>query len=571
MLTKITIENIALIARAEIELHPKLNILSGETGSGKSVILDSINFVLGAKADKNMIRHGTQQCMVEAVFHLPGDFFVDQFMQELDIEADEDLIISRNFNLDGRGSIKINGHTVNRAMLAKITQLVDVHGQSEHFHLLNEKNQLKLLDTIAGQVLQEKKNSLHALIAEKKSILQKLEKIGGNDEDRMRRLDMLQYQIAEIEEANLNIGEEEKLLEQRKINNNLEKITNALQQSTALLHSDNAIIDSIRKAKRNIVSIASFDERYENIQNRVESLILEAEDIASNLQDYLEELVYDEKEIEKIEERLDCIQKLKRKYGDNEEKILNFYNNAVEEFSLLQNSDFECKELQTKLEEIDEELLHICRDITKIRQEVAKSFCQNVEQELKSLSIVHAQFCTEFISYTKADLQKLTYNGLDEIYFTFSANKGEPLKPLSKVISGGEMSRLMLAIKSNMQDNTQTTTYIFDEIDAGISGITGHIVAEKFAKIANNKQVIAVSHLPQIIAMGDANFKILKIDNITGQTFTKIIPLSLEEKKQEIIRLVGGIGNSISAGQLADELIENSQKYKNYLQKSSSE
>ncbi len=160
---------------------------------------------------------------------------------------------------------------------------------------------------------------------------------------------------------------------------------------------------------------------------------------------------------------------------------------------------------------------------------------------------------------------------MDEIYFTFSANKGEPLKPLSKVISGGEMSRLMLAIKSNMQDNTQTTTYIFDEIDAGISGTTGHIVAEKFAKIANNKQVIAVSHLPQIIAMGDANFKILKIDNITGQTFTKIIPLSLEEKKQEIIRLVGGIGNSISAGQLADELIENSQKYKNYLQKSSSE
>ena len=568
MLTKITIENVALIERAEIELHPKLNILSGETGSGKSVILDSINFVLGAKADKNMIRHGTQQCMVEAIFHLPSDFFIDPFMKELQIEADEDLIISRNFNMDGRGSIKINGNTVNRAMLTKITeQLVDVHGQSEHFHLLNEKNQLKLLDNIAGQPLQEKKNTLHALIAEKKAIVQKLEKLGGNVEDRMRRLDMLQYQIAEIEEANLNIGEEAKLLEQRKINNNLEKITNALQQSTALFDSDNAIIDSIRKAKRGITAIASFDERYENIQNRVESLMLEAEDIATNLQDFLEELVYDEKEIAKIEERLDCIQKLKRKYGDSEEKIIAFYNVAIEEFSLLQNSDAECKELQIKLEKLEDELFKICLDITKIRQEVAEKFCENVENELKTLSITHARFCTEFLPYTKADLNKLTFDGLDIVYFTFSANKGEPLKPLSKVISGGEMSRLMLAIKTNMQDNAQITTYIFDEIDAGISGTTGHIVAEKFVTITTNKQVVAVSHLPQIIAMGDANFKIFKIDNSSEQTFTKILPLSIEEKKQEIIRLVGGIGASSSACQLAEELIENSQKFKNLLLK----
>ena len=567
MLTKITIENIALIERAEIELHSKLNILSGETGSGKSVILDSINFVLGAKADKNMIRHGTEQCMVEAIFHLPADFYVDSFMEELEISADDDVIISRTFKTDGRGSIKVNGHAVNRAMLVKITeQLVDVHGQSEHFYLLNEKNQLKLLDSIAGQPLQEKKNSLHALIIEKKAIIQKLEKLGGNVEERLRRMDMMQFQIAEIEEANLSVGEEEKLLEQRKINNNLEKITAALQQSTALFNSDNAIVDAVRKAKRSIATIAGFDERYENIQNRVESLMLEAEDIAANLQDLLDELVYDEHEIAKVEERLDCIQKLKRKYGDSEEKILTFYNSILEEYTLLQNSDAECKELQIQLEQLEEKLYQNCLEITKIRKDVAQQFCQKVENELKTLSIAHAQFCTEFMPYSKADLHKLTFDGLDTLYFTFSANKGEPLKPLSKVISGGEMSRLMLAIKTNMQDGTQTTTYIFDEIDAGISGTTGHIVAEKFAQIAMHKQIIAVSHLPQIIAMGDANFKIFKSDNASSQTSTQILPLSIDDKKQEIIRLVGGTGNSLSACQLAEELIEKSEKFKNSLQ-----
>lgn len=568
MLTKITIENVALIERAEIELHPKLNILSGETGSGKSVILDSIHFVLGAKADKNMIRHGCEACRVEAVFRLPKNFFIDSCLEDLQIDIDDDVIISRNFKVDGRGSIKVNGNTVNRTMLAKLTeQLVDVHGQSEHFYLLNEKNQLKLLDTIAGQPLQEKKKALHTLLQEKKDILKQLEKLGGNIEERMRRLDMMQFQIAEIEEGNIVVGEEEKLLEQRKINNNIEKITLALQQSIELLQGEHAVLDTMRKAKRSLSGIVHLDERYESMQNRLESILLEGEDIAENLQEYMDELVYDEKQIESVENRIDCIQKLKRKYGESEEKILAFYNATLQEYTLLQNSDAACKTLQERYSQLEREIYVLCEEMTAIRQKAAKDFCLRVEKELKTLSIVHAQFCTQFMPYSIEDIDKVTFDGLDSIYFTFSANKGEPLKPLNKVISGGEMSRLMLAIKTNLQENTQTTTYIFDEIDAGISGTTAHIVAEKFANIAIHKQIIAVSHLPQIIAMGDENFKIFKVDTQNGQTSTQILPLSLEEKKAEIIRLVGGTNSSASANQLAEELILHSNQYKNTLYK----
>lgn len=562
MLDKLIINNIALIERAEIEFGEGLNVLSGETGAGKSVILDSINFVLGAKADKNMIRHGETECSVRAVFYCGENEALRELLQDMDVDADDEIVIVRKYRADGRGEIKVNGCCINASMLRKITaHLVDVHGQSEHFYLLSETNQLKVLDRAAKGTIESPKNKLSELLAEKKDIEEKLSALGGDEAERGRRLDILKYQIDEIERAAPAEGEEEALLAKKEFYANIEKIMRALSEAGEYLNGENAAIDCFNGAKRAVSEIARLGE-YAALYDRLENLSLEAEDLGETISAMSENVNFDESEAEETENRLDLLKALKRKYGATIPEVLRFAEKAKEEYDLLLHSDEEYARLSDMLTKNRKAVLVVCRELTRIRKETAQNFCSQVEQELKTLNIKNAKFCAEFDEYGEEDINGAAHDGMDRMRFLFSANAGEPLKPLNKVISGGEMSRLMLAIKTKTSDENDISTYIFDEIDAGISGATAQVVAEKFADIAKSKQIIAVSHLAQIAAMADENYLISKSEGANGKTLTEINKLGGKDRKKELVRLLGGDTASEAALSLAEELSQRSVAYK---------
>ncbi len=564
MLEKLIVKNIALIGYAELEFSKGLNILSGETGAGKSVLLDSINFALGAKADKSMIRYGEKECSVSAIFSVSENSEVRQELNDLDIEADDELILNRKFKDDGRGEIRVNGVPVNASMLRKITsKLVDVHGQSEHFYLLSEAHQLEVIDRYAGEKVTALKEELRKLVSERKVLQESLRALGGDEAERGRRLDILKYQLEEIDRAELKENEEDELQARKLVLVNIEKIMQALNSACEFFSGDGAANDCLSGARRSLGEISSFSDEYSKYYERAESLLFEAEDLAESLHSSVDGLTYDESEAEEVENRLDLIKSLKKKYGTTISDIFNYREKIEKEFELLQNCDEESAKLSEKLRKNSDKTVTVCRELTSLRKKAADEFCKKVSRELTTLNIKNANFCAQFDDYNDSFAEKSGTIGADSMRFMFSANAGEPLKPLSKVISGGEMSRLMLAIKTQMSGLNEIGTYIFDEIDAGISGITAKVVAEKFADISVGCQIIAVSHLAQIAAMADTNFLIFKQEE-EGKTLTKIQPLSEEDKRAELVRLLGGERHSTAAESLASELIASSEQYKNH-------
>ena len=562
MLAKLIIKNVALIENAEIVFSEGLNVLSGETGAGKSVILDSVNFVLGAKADRNMIRYGETECFVKAEFFVDETSPAVQALREMDIETDGEIIISRKFSDGGKNSIKINGNTVTASMLRQVTDgIVDVHGQSEHFFLLKESNQLKTLDGVVGKDLEEAKEQLANLLAERKEIDLSIKKLGGDEQERTRRLDILRYQIDEIEQVGWKEGEEEELIIRRDKLNNVEKILGALETAVGTFSSDGGVLDGLRYAKRALGTISRLDEEYEKICNRLEDIVADAEDISELLIQQGEELYFDENEAAEIESRLDSIRDLKKKYGAKKELVDEYLDRSKKEYDLLSDCEGQYAKLLKQRNTLNANIYKICGRMTTMRKQVGESFCARVTDELRTLNIANAKFSIQFNEYDEDFIEKVTANGLDEICFLFSANAGEPEKPLGKIISGGEMSRFMLAIKTQLSVVNGISTYVFDEIDAGISGKTAKVVGEKFAKIAKNTQIIAVSHLAQIAAMSDSEFLIEKRE-LNGKTITEIKLLSKEQKVKELVRLLGGGENDEFAQKHAVELLRQAEEYK---------
>lgn len=563
MLSKLTIKNVALIESAEIEFSEGLNVLSGETGAGKSVILDSLNFVLGAKADRSMIRYGESECFVKAEFELEETDEAVCALAEMDIESEGEIVISRRFSEAGKNSIKINGSTVTAAMLKKITsRLVDVHGQSEHFYLLSETNQLKTLDGVCGEILAKEKLVLRELLNAYKEKKQELSKLGGNEEDRERRLEILRFSIDEIKGAGWKEGEIEELLSKRAKINNLEKILSAVKEASEYISADGGACDALHGARRALNSIINLDKEYETLADMLENIAEEAEDAVSRLSEIAESLYFDENEATYVENRLDELRALQRKYAVKEQsEIVALLAEREKEYDLLSDSAERSEKLQKDISELLKKVLASCKRLTEIRKKSAESFCSGVCEELKTLNIPHAAFSVEFKDYSDEDATSASENGLDSVSFMFSANAGEPIKPLGKIISGGEMSRLMLAMKTRLSDTNGISTYVFDEIDAGISGKTAKVVGEKFARIAKNTQIIAVSHLAQIACMSDGEFLIEKNEE-NGKTRTFIRALSKEEQKEEIVRLLGGEQGDEAAYRHAEELLQRSKEYK---------
>lgn len=559
MLARLQIKNIALIDSADIQFDGRLNVLSGETGSGKSVILDSINFVLGSKADKGMIRYGESEASVRAEFEVAPDSPAAKAVESFDIECDGQIIISRRYNTDGRGSIKLNGNAVTASMLKAVTsKLVDVHGQSEHFFLLSEGNQLKVIDGLCGESEEAIKRQLAGLLSEKKSILNEISLLGGDEQERAHQLDLLDYQIKEIQAADIKVGEYDELKTKRNLINNTEKILSALSGAADIFNADGGCTDLISSAQRQIAPVSDLSSEYEKIYNRLESLYAEAEDIAQSVVDLADEVSFDESEAQYVEERLELLRSLMKKYGSDEESVLAYLEEAVRRYENLVNSAEELEKLNIRLCELDDEIFDCCCKLSAVRRECAENLSNNVVEQLKSLNIPDAQFVVEFAPFDRSNANLNSSNGSDDIRFMFSANKGEPLKPLNKVISGGEMSRFMLAIKTQLKGINGISTYIFDEIDAGISGMTARTVAQKFIDISRDTQIIAVSHLPQVCAASHAQFLIYKTEE-SSKTVTRVKRLTDEQKLDEIVRLTGNV-KSDAAREHAKQLIEQFNK-----------
>ena len=562
MLSKLAIKNVALIERADIQFGEGLNVLSGETGAGKSVILDSVNFVLGAKADRSMIRYGESECMVKAEFLLPESSKAIATLREMDIDTDGEIIISRKLTEAGKSSIKINGNAVTAAMLRSVTDsLVDVHGQSEHFFLLKESNQLKTLDGVIGAELLPLKSELSELLKDKKDVEARIALLGGDEKERGRRLDILHFQIEEIEAADLKDGEEEELLVKRNKINNLEKIISAIREGIQALSGEGGVLDGLRVTERALSGISRIDAEYERLYEKVESEASDADDIAQTLSDLADELYFDEREAEETEARLDLIHGLKRKYGADISEIQAYLEKITAEYELLSDCEGQYAILTAEKSKLEKRIYTLCKKMTELRKTRGAAFCKRVTDELKTLNIASAQFEIAFKEYEEGDVGRANANGLDEICFMFSANAGEPMKSLGKIISGGEMSRFMLAVKTQLSDVNEISTYIFDEIDAGISGKTAKVVGEKLARIAKNTQIIAVSHLAQIAVMSDDEFLIEKQEN-EGKTLTKVYALDEREKTKEIVRLLGGTDRDEFALKHAEELLKQAKEYK---------
>ena len=540
MLERLFIKNVALIEEASIEFDGKLNVLSGETGSGKSVILDSINFVLGSKADKSMIRYGAEEALVRAEFVVDIGSEADKALKEMDIDSDGTIIVSRRFSRDGKGAIKVNGNTVTTTMLKKVaTHLVDVHGQSEHFFLLNENNQLCVIDGLCDQRLTDLQCELSKIISDKKALKDKIKLLGGSEQERMRRLDLLSFQISEIEGANLSVGELENLKSQKKLFDNAEKVISALGAVRGILSEDNGCVDMLSAARRQVSTITDVGVAYEDIYTRLDDLYADVSDLSETVNDLCDSFCFDEHEALAVEARLDLIKSLIKKYGVDEESVLNYLDKAKSEYDALNDATAELERISKTICGLDERAYLLCTEISEIRKNKCNEFCKDVEIQLKSLNIPNAKFLVEFNNYNR-ETAEITSKGADRICFLFSANRGEPPKPLNKVISGGEMSRFMLALKTQLKNINGISTYIFDEIDAGISGVTAKSVADKFIDISKDTQIIAVSHLPQVCASACAQFLISKHEDKL-KTITSIEKLNREERIREIVRLTGAV------------------------------
>ena len=562
MLCQLSIENIALIDKLELELKNGLNILSGETGAGKSIIIDSLNFVLGERADKSLIRFGTDKASVEAVFEDYLTPSVQNCLDDLGIEAEDVLILRRKMSADGKNECRINGRISTLSALKSLTELlVDIHGQHEHQSLLKSTNHIKLLDKLGEKKIATVKGEVEKDFDDYTLLKREFSRFGNADE-RERKLDILSFQIDEIEKADVKEGEEDELLSARKRIRNMEKIISALEGAKNLLdgYDSQSVSASIKNANSLLNTISSYDENIVPIADRLDSCKVEITDISETLSDMLQKLDFDSRSAEQIEERLEVVRTILRKYGGSYESLQKFYEEATKEAQMLSNATERVEQLEKEIKVAAEKLLASAKKLSQERGKIADKFEQDITKELCDLGMGGSTFKVEIV--TTDDVDQISANGADSVEFMISPNVGEPLKPLAKIISGGEMSRFMLAFKNILAGVDDIGTMVFDEIDTGISGNISQVVSEKMCNISRARQVIAVTHMPSLASMADNHYLISKSTE-NGKTLTHVD--LLEDDTDEVARLIGGNDYSIYAVPHAKEMKANAQRYKDSL------
>lgn len=560
MLINLHVKNLALIKEADVDFSKGLIVLTGETGAGKSLLLGSVNIALGNKVSKDIIRTGAQFALVELTFQV--DEVCASKLKQMDIFMEEGNIITVSRKIsESRSVSKINGETVNVNVLKKVMgMLVDIHGQHEHQSLLYVSNHLNILDKYAKKEMADILKGLSAEYGNYTELKSRLSSYNIDEAQRMREIEFSMYEVNEIENANLIPGEDEELEEQYKKLSNSENIVETLSSVYGLIGYDSmqSAGELISKATQEISSISNFDEKINGFKETLFDIDSVCRDLSAEISDYTGELEYDPREVSRIGERLDTINHLKLKYGKTIDDILQYQDKKQSYLDELNNYSEKIDQIKGLITESREKLQVLSERASKIRKTAAKELENSITDALKDLNFLSVDFK---INITKKD--KITDKGFDNVEFMISTNPGEPVRPLAKVASGGELSRIMLAIKSLLAGEDEIETLIFDEIDTGISGKTASMVAEKLAKISANHQVICISHLSQIAAMADSHY-LIKKDMEDNSTATNIVKLTREESIKEIVRINGdgtmtdaAIAHAIEMKDMADRTKSN--------------
>lgn len=550
MLQSLYVKNLALIDEAELELKNGFSILSGETGAGKSIIIDSISFALGEKVDKSMVRDSSIPAVVQLCF---SDVCEEAraYMVENDLEESDEIILTRKIT-DSKTLAKINGESVPASKLRELASfLIDIHGQSEHQSLLRASTHLGFVDGFAGSEIEVVKAKVSSLYNEYRKKVKSLDEMSGDEEIRTREKSFLEYEINEILEASLVVGEDESLEEEYKRLSNYSKIYESLSNTSQFV-GERGALDGISNAIRELTPVASFDERLDNLL----STLVTTEDLLTDFNRELnrcsETMVFDEARYVEVEKRLNLINSLKSKHGASIEAVLEALNEKQKRLEFLDNYDENVLALRREIESISSELESVCEELSEIRTRAAGALKLEMIEALKELNFLQVNF------EIKLDRCSISANGYDSATFMISLNPGESLKPLVNVASGGELSRIMLALKSCLAKNDSIGTLIFDEIDTGISGVTAQKVASQMGKIADNHQVICITHLPQIAAVASNNYYIEK-NVCDGKTITSVRLLSEEERVLELARMMSGLSVTDAVLETARQMLNNNR------------
>ena len=547
MLSLLHIENIAVIECADISFDSGFNILTGETGAGKSIVIDAISAILGERAYRDMIRTGTTKASVRAVF---TDVPELEWFAENCVEYDSETIIQRDVHLDGKNICRVNGAIVTVGILRKLgLQLINIHGQHDSASLFDENNHLSYLDAFADN------QSLRQLYAEEyekvAKIRREIDSMTMDESEKLRRMETLRYQIEEISKAELIAGEDDELETRRKVLQNAEKLSDGIHTAVECLYGSDetdGAASLLADAERELARLSRYTDVYEPLREKIADLMYQVQDIAEEARDARDDLSYSSDELEKIESRLDVIHRLRRKYGATCTDILDYLEKASKELDDIEFADDHLERLKGKLKKAEDSAWSAAKALRKNRENAAQELSKRILCELAQLDMPKVQFCCEF---TELDL---TPNGADAAAFYMSANTGEALKPMSKVASGGELARIMLAMKNVLAEQDQVATLIFDEVDTGVSGRAAQKVAEKLKSVAKAKQVLCVTHLPQLAALADTHLLISKGER-AGRTYTTVEPLDLEGRKRELARIIGGTNITETTLKSAEEML----------------
>ncbi len=532
MLSLLHIENIAVIERSDISFDRGFNVLTGETGAGKSIVIDAISAILGERAYRDMIRTGAAKASVRAVFTDVPEY---PWFAENAVEYDPETVIQREIYLDGKNVCRVNGTLVTVSILRKLgIQLINIHGQHDSASLFDEANHLTFLDAFAeNEALRTDYGEKYALVS---GLRRQIDSITMDEGEKLRRMETLKYQIAEIEKASLTAGEDESLEERRKLLQNAEKLSDGIHTAVDCLYGDDdtdGAAGLLSQAEHALARLSRFTDTYTSLHERLVDLQYQVQDAAQELLSARDDLSYSADELEQIESRLDIIHKLRRKYGATCEDILHYLEQAKQELDEIEFADDHLEKLKAKLSKAEKSAWDCALILRKNRQTAAQHLSERILDELSQLDMPKVRFSCEF---TESELGP---NGADAAAFYMSANAGEALKPMSKVASGGELARIMLAMKNVLAEQDQVQTLIFDEVDTGVSGRAAQKVAQKLRAVARNKQVLCVTHLPQIAALGDTHMRIAKSEH-DGRTYTTVTALDREGRTLEIARIIGG-------------------------------
>jgi DNA repair protein RecN (Recombination protein N) len=542
MLLEINIKNYIIIEQESISFAAGLNIITGETGSGKSLIIDALQAITGGKFSKDDIRHGAEKALISALFALEHNSELEALLEEYGIEreADNTLLISREVNAAGRAGSRINGQTVTFTMLKAVAQcLIDIVGQNEHQLLFNASKHIDFVDSFGEQDVELFKSKLKTITDELKLVEARYKEICGSSSERERKLDLYKFQIEEIESAALRPEEEDQLKAKRLLLLNSEKLyKNISQVYDSLFNTDDnasCAVDVLEDSTQRLNELQHIDSRLQDFASVIEAAVYQIEDIKADIRDYKDNIEFNDDEVNFIGERLDLISKLKRKYGASLEDVIKYGETVAVEYETLLNSEKFAAELETKISSLHLQYHEVASKLSIIREKLSRRLEKMVEKELQDLNMKGSEFQVNI----KKDEAVISPKGIDKIEFLLSPNPGEPPKQLSKIASGGEMSRVMLAIKNTITKAEKIPSIVFDEVDAGIGGLTASIVGQKIKKISKNSQIICITHLAQIACFADSHIYTRKVIH-NNKTFTKIKTLDASECIEEIARMLGG-------------------------------